>query len=141
MVDKERFGRFLRSLLGALAVAWLVVALSAPGGVFAFFWQLVAAWILGAMAAFWLVYEDGWASLAGSELFRPALETSTATLAFVLLAIVGKAAATAATNWLFVPDRVADWVWLVGSALALVGAYAAVFLTGPADPPRSGPSG
>jgi hypothetical protein len=140
MVDKQRFGEFLRSLLGALTVAWLLVALSAPGAVFAFFLWLVAAWVFATGVAWWLVYADGWTYLAESGAFRPAVQTSTATLGFVALALALKVAATAATNRLVDPQAAGDAVWLAGSVAALVLAYAAVFLTGPADHGRSGQS-
>lgn len=131
MVEKERFGRFLRSLLGALTVAWLAVALAAPPDPFTFLLGLVPAWVLGTAVAAWLVYGDGWQRLSASGLFRPALRTSTATLAFVLVAVALKVAATAAANAALGASSVGYTVGVGTSAVAVLLAYAAVFLTGP----------
>jgi hypothetical protein len=127
MPDKERVGRFLRTLLGTLTVASLVVALASPPSPIVFSVLLVPAWLGGMALAAWLVFRDGWDRLAESSLYAPRLRAPTATLLFVGIAVVLKVAGTAGANSLVGEPQVGYGIGLVTSGVALVVAYAFAF--------------
>jgi hypothetical protein len=101
MPDKERVGRFLRTLLGTLTVASLVVALASPPSPIVFSVLLVPARLGGIAHAAWKV--------------------------FVGIAVVLKVAGTAGANSLVGEPQVGYGIGLVTSGVALVVAYAFAF--------------
>lgn len=130
MVEKERFGRFLRAVLGLFTVGWLLAAVVAPPDPFTFLLLLVATWVAGTAAAVWLVYRGGYGTLVDSPLYRPRAPAAWATGGFVALAIALKLAFTFAADLLLGAAAVGLAEGVVAGVLAVAVAYAAVFVAG-----------
>lgn len=130
MVDKGRVGRFLRTLVGLLLVAWLLAALFSPPDPSTFLLYLVPGWVLATVGAAWLVYAGGYRTLRESPAYNPRAPASRATAAFVGVAVVLKVVLTAGADLLLGEAAVGHGEGLVVSAMALVVAYVAVFWAG-----------
>lgn len=130
MADRERVGRFLRTLLGLFTVAWLVVAVLAPPDPLVFLLWLVPAWTLAFVAALALELTGGYRRLRGSRFYAPGVETSTATIVFVLVALVLKVALTLVADLALGATNVGYREGAITGILALVAAYVLVFLVG-----------
>ena len=130
MADKERFGRFLRAVLGLMTVAWVLVALASPPDPFTFLLYLVPAWVLATVGAIWLVYAGGYGTLRRSAAYNPRTSASRATGVFVLLVLALKVALTFGANLLLGQGAVGYAEGLLASAVAIVVAYVVVFWAG-----------
>jgi hypothetical protein len=129
-MDRERVGQFLRALVGLFTVAWLVVALFSPPDPFTFLVGLVAGWVVAVPVAAWLVFAGGYRTLRASPAYAPRTSASRAAGSFVLLAVALKLLLTGVANVLLGADAVGYGVGAAVSGVALVVAYAAVFLAG-----------
>lgn len=141
MVDRARVGRFLRTLVGLLTVAWLVIAVLAPAAPFTFLLWLVPAWVFAMLAAVALELTDGYRRLRNSPFYTPGTEASTATAVFVAVTIVLKLGLTFAADLALGADAVGYEEGLLAGLLALAVAYVLVFLVGVLGWIRSGPGG
>lgn len=130
MADRERVGRFLRTLLGFLTLAWLVVAVLAPPNPFTFLLWLVPAWGLALIAAVALELTDGYRRLRTSRFYAPGVEASTATVVFVASTLVLKAGLTLVADLVLGGDAVGYREGVVTGFVALVVAYLLVFRVG-----------
>lgn len=130
MPDKERVGRLLRTLVGLLTVAWLLVAVFVPPDPFTFLLWLVVAWVVAAIAAVWLVYLGGYATLVDSDLYAPGVPASTATGVFVVLALVLKVALTFTADLLLGEQAVGYGEGVAAGLVAVCLAYLVVFGVG-----------
>lgn len=130
MADKEAAGRFLRTLLGLFTVSWVVVALVAPPDPFTFLLWLVPSWVLVTMLAAALAYGGGYDYLRNSDLYDPGVETSSATGAFVILAVALKLLFTFVANLALGASAVGYAEGVAVGVVALVVAYAVVFVAG-----------
>jgi hypothetical protein len=130
MADKEAAGRFLRTLLGLFTVSWVVVALVAPPDPFTFLLWLVPSWVLATVVATVLAYGGGYDYLRASDLYDPGVKTSSATGAFVILAVVLKLLFTFAADLVLGAATVGYAEGVAAGVVALVVAYVVVFVAG-----------
>lgn len=130
MADRERVGRFLRTLLGLLTVAWLVVAVLAPPDPAAFMLWLVPSWVLALVAAVTLELTSGYRRLQNARFYAPGVESSTATMVFVVLTLLLKAGLTLLADLAFGGAAVGYREGIAAGILALALSYVLVFVAG-----------
>lgn len=130
MADRERVGRFLRTLLGLLTVAWLAVAVVVPPDPYSFMLWLVPAWVLALFAAVAMELAHGYWHLRNSPLYRPGVEASTATVVFVGVTLALKALLTLLADLVFGTAAVGHREGAVAGVLALALSYVLVFVVG-----------
>lgn len=126
MVDRDRFGLFLRTLVGLLLVDWMVVAMVAPPDPLTFLVWLVPGWVGVFPVAAYLVYFDGYRKIRESPFYQPGdVRPSRTVVWFVVFVLVAKAAFTAVDRFLFGTQSHA--VGVAASIAALVAGYVFVY--------------
>lgn len=130
MPDRQRVGRFLRTLLGLLTVSWFVVAMLAPPYPFTFLLWIIPAWGLALAAALALELGDGYARLRQSRFYNTGGSASSATVVFVVLTVVLKASLTVVADVMFGTAAVGYREGVIASLLALGTSYAVIFWAG-----------